>query len=132
MIRRPPRSTLFPYTTLFRSPGVKIADVLAELDASPRDFVAAAAAVPEPHFAAGGAARDLFEGTGPPHYREHAAQIPEWRRAGGRQRGLRKRRRAANPPAAHPAPLFETHPHVPHGRAPGDPERVDPGPAPAP
>src|SRR2546430_2816227 len=23
MIRRPPRSTLFPYTTLFRSPGVK-------------------------------------------------------------------------------------------------------------
>src|SRR2546422_4146579 len=25
MIRRPPRSTLFPYTTLFRSPGVRIA-----------------------------------------------------------------------------------------------------------
>src|SRR6266853_3127841 len=24
MIRRPPRSTLFPYTTLFRSPGVRI------------------------------------------------------------------------------------------------------------
>src|SRR5260370_32570944 len=24
MIRRPPRSTLFPYTTLFRSPGYKI------------------------------------------------------------------------------------------------------------
>src|SRR5687768_17994703 len=24
MIRRPPRSTLFPYTTLFRSPGCKI------------------------------------------------------------------------------------------------------------
>src|SRR3712207_8085648 len=24
MIRRPPRSTLFPYTTLFRSPGVPI------------------------------------------------------------------------------------------------------------
>src|SRR3989442_7094270 len=24
MIRRPPRSTLFPYTTLFRSPGVKL------------------------------------------------------------------------------------------------------------
>src|SRR5258707_7283581 len=23
MLRRPPRSTLFPYTTLFRSPGVK-------------------------------------------------------------------------------------------------------------
>src|SRR2546429_1131449 len=24
MIRRPPRSTLFPYTTLFRSPGVRV------------------------------------------------------------------------------------------------------------
>src|SRR3712207_7468667 len=24
MIRRPPRSTLFPYTTLFRSPGVRL------------------------------------------------------------------------------------------------------------
>src|SRR2546429_5975835 len=24
MIRRPPRSTLFPYTTLFRSPGINI------------------------------------------------------------------------------------------------------------
>src|SRR5258708_23862534 len=27
MIRRPPRSTLFPYTTLFRSPGFKAWDV---------------------------------------------------------------------------------------------------------
>src|SRR2546422_8487523 len=26
MIRRPPRSTLFPYTTLFRSPAVELAD----------------------------------------------------------------------------------------------------------
>src|SRR2546428_5170535 len=25
MIRRPPRSTLFPYTTLFRSPGIDLA-----------------------------------------------------------------------------------------------------------
>src|SRR5258708_10081022 len=35
MIRRPPRSTLFPYTTLFRSPGAafsaKVRDVLAIL-----------------------------------------------------------------------------------------------------
>src|SRR3712207_7898263 len=30
MIRRPPRSTLFPYTTLFRSPGVLTLDVAAE------------------------------------------------------------------------------------------------------
>src|SRR2546421_2919200 len=35
MIRRPPRSTLFPYTTLFRSPhGATIEDVLTELEAS--------------------------------------------------------------------------------------------------
>src|SRR5690554_2024495 len=27
MIRRPPRSTLFPYTTLFRSPGLDLADI---------------------------------------------------------------------------------------------------------
>src|SRR2546425_11304721 len=27
MIRRPPRSTLFPYTTLFRSPGIMFKDI---------------------------------------------------------------------------------------------------------
>src|SRR5256885_5467381 len=37
MIRRPPRSTLFPYTTLFRSIGSKLFAIrLAELD--PGDF----------------------------------------------------------------------------------------------
>src|SRR3712207_8535627 len=42
MIRRPPRSTLFPYTTLFRSPAECVADkgyhsraVLKDLDGSP-------------------------------------------------------------------------------------------------
>src|SRR2546428_6788418 len=30
MIRRPPRSTLFPYTTLFRSPSIRISVVGAE------------------------------------------------------------------------------------------------------
>src|SRR3712207_8029348 len=29
MVRRPPRSTLFPYTTLFRSPGQRVLDVAA-------------------------------------------------------------------------------------------------------
>src|SRR3712207_8635219 len=33
MIRRPPRSTLFPYTTLFRSPSALAADVIALMDA---------------------------------------------------------------------------------------------------
>src|SRR5258708_30298025 len=32
MIRRPPRSTLFPYTTLFRSPGETLADVARSRD----------------------------------------------------------------------------------------------------
>src|SRR3712207_8965910 len=32
MIRRPPRSTLFPYTTLFRSDRAFSGDLLAELD----------------------------------------------------------------------------------------------------
>jgi hypothetical protein len=59
--------------------GVKVADVRAELAASHRDFVAAAAALAEDHLAPGGAARDLFEGTGAQHYREHAAQIRAWR-----------------------------------------------------
>src|SRR3712207_8434874 len=31
MIRRPPRSTLFPYTTLFRSIGMIVADVTLKL-----------------------------------------------------------------------------------------------------
>src|SRR6266480_7489560 len=37
MIRRPPRSTLFPYTTLFRSPGVSFEPV--RLWKSPRTAV---------------------------------------------------------------------------------------------
>jgi len=57
----------------------KLRDILSELDASHRDFVAAAAALPDEHFTAGSPARELFEGAGAPHYREHAAQIREWR-----------------------------------------------------
>src|SRR5438105_7308345 len=34
MIRRPPRSTLFPYTTLFRSPYVEVPSVSAPLSPS--------------------------------------------------------------------------------------------------
>src|SRR3712207_8901460 len=32
MIRRPPRSTLFPYTTLFRSPGSRAASATEQVD----------------------------------------------------------------------------------------------------
>jgi len=59
--------------------GVKTADILADLEPSRRKFAGAAAAVPELHFAPGGAAREPFEGAGAGHYREHAAQIREWR-----------------------------------------------------
>jgi hypothetical protein len=61
--------------------GVRAAEVLAELDASHRAFVSAAAALPDKHFADGETARSLFEGAGVPHYREHTAQIREWRAA---------------------------------------------------
>jgi uncharacterized protein DUF1706 len=59
--------------------GVKAGDVLAELDASHRQFVAAAAAVPDARFAAAGDVRSLVDGSGAGHYREHAAQIRQWR-----------------------------------------------------
>jgi Protein of unknown function (DUF1706) len=62
-----------------RKAGVKVADVLAELDGSHRRFVGAAAALPERHFAPGGAAHDSFYGARAGQYREHAAQIREWR-----------------------------------------------------
>ncbi len=67
-----------------RRAGVKTADVLAELERSHRGFVAAAAAVPEGAFLPGAAAREPFEGAGPGHYREHAAQIRAWRQSSPR------------------------------------------------
>jgi hypothetical protein len=63
--------------------GVKLADVLSELDASHRDFVKAAEAVPEAQFAEGGPARGLVDGIGAGHYREHAGQIAAWRTQAG-------------------------------------------------
>jgi hypothetical protein len=60
--------------------GVKLADGLAELETSHRDFMAAAQALPEAHFAPDTAGRGLFEGCSSQHYREHASQIREWRR----------------------------------------------------
>jgi hypothetical protein len=59
--------------------GVKVEDVLAELQASHRDFLAAVAAVPDVHFAPDGVARGLLDGAGTGHYREHTAQIRDWR-----------------------------------------------------
>ncbi len=64
--------------------GVKVADVLAELEASHDAFAEAAGAVPDQYFEAGGGARDLFDGVTVGHYREHTAQIREWRQAATR------------------------------------------------
>src|SRR3712207_7532626 len=49
MIRRPPRSTLFPYTTLFRSPGVVDPDVLRLARRGAKAEVAAVVVVARPH-----------------------------------------------------------------------------------
>ena len=62
-----------------RKTGVKTADVIAELEVSHRAFIATAEAVPDPFFAPGGAAIAPFEGAGAGHYREHTAQIRQWR-----------------------------------------------------
>src|SRR3712207_7265555 len=53
MIRRPPRSTLFPYTTLFRSPGRRREAArlppAGRLRARPAGAATAGAARPRPH-----------------------------------------------------------------------------------
>src|SRR5256885_9911329 len=58
MIRRPPRSTLFPYTTLFRSRGAQ-GGAAAPRPGRPRglDHRAAPGAVAHPHRGGGGRAR---------------------------------------------------------------------------
>jgi len=61
---------------------VTLSDILSELEASHHDFMAAATTLPDEYFAAGAPAREMFEGAGAPHYREHAAQIREWREKG--------------------------------------------------
>ena len=61
--------------------GVKATKILTELAASHRGLVAAASALSDEHFAPGATARELIDGVGAQHYREHAAQIREWRQA---------------------------------------------------
>lgn len=67
-----------------RKGGAELAEILRELDASHRDFVAAAAALPDAHFAPEATARGIFEGSGPGHYREHISEILRWRREAAR------------------------------------------------
>src|SRR2546430_4601604 len=49
MIRRPPRSTLFPYTTLFRSAGKDVKDLPAKGAAFYTNFKAKAGHDPDPY-----------------------------------------------------------------------------------
>src|SRR2546430_6665588 len=49
MIRRPPRSTLFPYTTLFRSPRLRQSDRREIGDAVRRDVLSGTASRSEEH-----------------------------------------------------------------------------------
>src|SRR2546425_11198099 len=50
MIRRPPRSTLFPYTTLFRSLPIYRGDAVIQIDARPSDSIAVALRLKAPIF----------------------------------------------------------------------------------
>lgn len=61
--------------------GAKTAEVLGELDASHRAFLAAASALPEAELAPGGSAHSTLTGCGADHYREHTEQIRAWRAA---------------------------------------------------
>jgi len=54
-------------------------ELLHELDASHREFFEAVARLSEADLVEGGPARGLVDGVGAGHYREHTAQITEWR-----------------------------------------------------
>jgi hypothetical protein len=59
---------------------IATADLVREMEGSHRDFVRAVERLSEGDLAEGGTARSLVDGIGAAHYREHAAQIAEWRR----------------------------------------------------
>jgi hypothetical protein len=58
---------------------VATADLFRELEGSHRALVRAIGRLADSDLATGGAARGLVDGIGAGHYREHAAQITEWR-----------------------------------------------------
>jgi hypothetical protein len=58
---------------------VATGDLLREVDLSHRDFVRAVGRLSDEALATGQPARGLVDGIGAAHYREHAAQIVEWR-----------------------------------------------------
>src|SRR3712207_7701476 len=67
MIRRPPRSTLFPYTTLFRSldlPGVDVGALQGALDGGPAELGRVEGGEATAHLADGGAGGSEDHGLG--------------------------------------------------------------------
>jgi hypothetical protein len=63
---------------------LRVARTIADLEASHRKLMTAASALDDALFADDAPARALFDGTAPQHYREHAAQIRQWRQEGAR------------------------------------------------
>jgi hypothetical protein len=63
--------------------GLTVAGIRAQLEASHREFLAAARAIPEARFGPDKTATRIVDLNGPHHYREHAAEIRAWRRQAG-------------------------------------------------
>jgi hypothetical protein len=63
--------------------GLTVEGLRAELEASHRELLAAARAIPDARFGPDKTATRIVDLNGPHHYREHAAQIRAWRRAAG-------------------------------------------------
>src|SRR3712207_8996487 len=78
MIRRPPRSTLFPYTTLFRSPKSRMAPALSPMPV--QDVGETFGIVRQPrdaqwHGSRGPLRRPWSIGTGPSRSEEHTSEL---------------------------------------------------------
>src|SRR2546426_11787553 len=101
MIRRPPRSTLFPYTTLFRSPRTLPAPPPGEQQRSVRWLV-------KPRASGGGTGIRVYQPGAPvPHgayVQEQLAGVAGARACVGGARGGGGRARAVCPPAVVVAP----------------------------
>ena len=59
--------------------GRSVADLLQELSASHRELLSLASRLPDDLFGEGKSASGLVDGVAAAHYREHAAQIRQWR-----------------------------------------------------
>src|SRR2546426_12323651 len=107
MIRRPPRSTLFPYTTLFRSLQ------RAALRRADRRLDPARAGTRDPRAAAGAARRRapaLPPAAGPPaRPRRGSRRLPSAARVGGALRLARRLPRAADAREAGDVPARRRH-----------------------